>query len=484
MPLVDSIETYIIGSISEIKTWSLKDWIWVGVRVFILLEYIILESLFSAVKYVFEIITEGNIYQKILVFNNRVWRRIPAIGGYGIKCMPYCSQWLRKNLLPKLEKLQIMIQLLYQIHFVEMTFKDKKRVQIFITGESDTLEIFENNKQLTTLIISNHRSLNDYNLINYLIQNCCPKKITKWDVVKNCITYKDTDYTKVNFLSWGKIINFPHLSFIRNIMTKDENVTIPTKEIKKNLLDNGNQVLVIFPEVNILTTELSLVQRKLNQDYAFVARFYNVLYPRFKEFIETIKCFANINHIKRQTQNNILFGSKVFLNDKMEKFVTKLTYSNKINNIPDEGSLKKDTVVLGISSLIKNQSFGNSDKHEEGDNEPHDNSSNIKINDYLYDLTVIYYRPKYTQKGHDHVNGNLKLHEGYQLEQINPSILEMLRPDNNSIQPPIVIMINILKHEINSLLALKNQSLEKWLENQWQVKDNLIDSIENGIKLT
>ena len=93
----------------------------------------------------------------------------------------------------------------------------------------------------------------------------------------------------------------------------------------------------------------------------------------------------------------------------------------------------------------------------------------------------------YKRQGHDHVNGNLNLHEGYQLEQIVPSFLDFLRTSIKSVNEennePIIIMINISKIKIAPLLPMTEKKLEKWLENRWGKKDKLINKFETNIKM-
>ncbi|EDO16413.1 hypothetical protein Kpol_1030p23 [Vanderwaltozyma polyspora DSM 70294] len=496
MPLVDTIETFFVGQSSTFGEWTPKDWVYVGARILILLNYFIWDTVVYFEVKLLRLLCYGNFHRRAIEINGKIWDNVPILGNKARKVLPYILYFIDKYLLPFLERISNLIRLYYQYHIVEMTIKNKKNLKIFVTGDSETLELFDEGGQMTTLLLSNHRSLNDFALISYLVQNTHIVKLNRRRFLNNLRMIDKMNFPRVNFISWGKIFNSPDVSLLKSILINDENITITNRNIKEHLVKNGNQVLVLFPEVNILTTELSIVQRKLNQEYTFVAKFYNVLYPRFKNFVETIACFANINNVKRQSQNNIILEGKTFIHNKMEKFVTKISSSSKATDVVNEEVLKKNQVVLGLSTLLKTQlmkdskdetlPFANDSENEGGEKEINSELlKHIKINKNLYDLTIIYYKPKYTDKAHDHVNGNLKLHEGYQLEQIDPSILEMLKPESkSSLLSPIVIMIHINRHDITELLPVRNHALEKWLEDQWRAKDKLIDSIDSGIKVT
>lgn len=506
MALKDSLETHIIGPILEIKHWMLFDWVHVIAKLTILVFYIFAQSIISLKVRVLKFIINTPICRMMLEVNVSIWTCIPVFGKYGKRLLPQMIAYISNKVIPTLEKVCQLLELSFQLHIVEMTLKDKKNVQIFVTAESDDLEIFDEEQKLsTTLLLANHRSINDYTLINYFIQNCNKNRSSyekKRHLLKKFWQENKLPIPRLNFITWGKVVNFPHLSLLKNILIKDENVFVYPSKIKEHINNTGNQVLTIFPEVNILTTELTIVQRKLNQDYPFVAKFYNVLYPRFRNFISTIKCFAHINHVKRKQQHNIFNNAKIFFNNGVDKLITKATPHSKYTT---QEETAQAAMILGLPNSDDHIEMtilsDSSDEEVKVRNEDQKNSEEkkgrvanptIKVNQCLYDLTIIYYKPKYTNVGHDHVNGQFKLHDGYQLEQVNPSLFEMLQPERKRndedetykcTKPPIVIMIHIRKHELGVLLPAKGRNLEKWLENQWLEKDKLIDSIENGIRI-
>lgn len=488
MALKDSIQTHIIGSVLDVQNWAVSDWIYVTARLVILGLYVLVQALISVKILLLQLLISNPVTKVTLGISGAIFSCIPIFGKYGKKYVSRFLSLVEGRLIPNLEKLKLLVQLSFQLHLVEMTLKDKKNVQIFVTAESDDIEVYDNKGNLeTTLILANHRSVNDYMLINYLMQNCSKNGLMrkrKRHILKKFWQDDEIPIPKLNFITWGKIVNFPHLSLMRNILMMDENAFVPPTNIKDHLTRTGNQILTIFPEVNILTTELGIVQRKLNQDHPFVAKFYNVLYPRFRSFISTIKCFAYIKHVKPKEQNGILGNARNILNNGVDKLMTKAQSRHTV-----EEEIAQASMVVDLPN-----SYETSEMTIESakDDKPELIKEPLLVSQHLYDLTVIYYKPKYTNVGHDHTNGNFTLHDGYQLEQVNPSIFEMLQPDKDSSgrnndfkcsKPPIVIMIHIKKHDLSPLLPAKGRNLEKWLESQWLEKDKMIDSIENGIKI-
>lgn len=487
MALKETLETHLIGPVLEVKKWGIYDWICVMVRLTVLGLYVALHSIVFATLKLLEVLLDNSITGLGLKINDVFWTCIPIIGRFGKRVLPHLISSIRLKWIPRLSKACQLIQLCFQVHLVEMTLKDKKNVQIFLTAESDDLELYDDEgKLLTTLLLANHRSVNDYMLINYLIQNCS-KHDSDERKLRNVVRrfWRDGELMipPLNFITWGKIVNFPHLSLMKNILMMDENAFVVPAKIKDHLTTTGNQVLAIFPEVNIMTTELSIVQRKLCQDYPFIAKFYNVLYPRFKSFISAIKCFAYIKHVKVKDNGGILSNARIIFNSSMDKFISKAVPHTKYTM---EEQNAQASMIVGLPSLNDYE-----DVPEIKDDE-RETAAPVNISQRLYDLTIIYYKPRYTNSGHDHKTGQFVLHEGYQLEQVNPSVFEMLQPDRDmdkcddesrSSRPPIVIMIHIKKHELSPLLPAKGRNLEKWLENKWYEKDKLIDSIEDGIKV-
>lgn len=499
MTISESIQTHFVGPKLEIQNWSISDWVLVSKRIVILVSYVVLHTSFKILLTTLQILVDNPITSFILIINGSLWKLVPIFGRYVKRILPRIISDVKETFIPLLDKILQLIQLSFQLHIVEMTLRNKKNVQIFITAESDELDFFDSADKLkTTLLLSNHRSINDYMLINYLVQSSNSNTMgycKKRHLLQQFWERNQPPFPLLNFISWGKICNFPHISLLKNVITQDENTFVPPRKIKEYLKTNGNQILAIFPEVNIMTTELAIVQRKLNQDYPFVTRFYNVLYPRFRNFISLIKCFANINHVKRRQHNTLFDHAKLFFENGMDKLIYKTSVHGKHHGVDQEHA--NAAMIVGLPNSLDHVEMTLSDESpkqgfSERFGEEDDHKENISINHYFYDLTIVYYKPKYTSKGHDHVHGRIQIHNGYQLEQVNPSLLEMLKPEGKSFSnsdaslsllPPIVVMVHIKKHELSPLLPIKGRNLEKWLESQWYEKDKLIDSIENGIRI-
>ncbi|CAI4799920.1 AHL_G0052160.mRNA.1.CDS.1 [Saccharomyces cerevisiae] len=325
-------------------------------------------------------------------------------------------------------------------------------------------------------MICNHRSVNDYTLINYLFLKSCPTKFyTKWEFLQKLRKGEDlAEWPQLKFLGWGKMFNFPRLDLLKNIFFKDETLALSSNELRDILERQNNQAITIFPEVNIMSLELSIIQRKLHQDFPFVINFYNLLYPRFKNFTTLMAAFSSIKNIKRKkNRNNIIKEARYLFHRELDKLVHK--------SMKMESSKVSDKTT---PPMIVDNSYLLTKKEEISSGKP----KVVRINPYIYDVTIIYYRVKYTDSGHDHTNGDLRLHKGYQLEQISPTIFEMIQPEmesENNIKDkdPIVVMVNVKKHQIQPLLAYNDESLEKWLENRWIEKDRLIESLQKNIKI-
>ncbi|WBF13429.1 hypothetical protein N7582_002775 [Saccharomyces uvarum] len=325
-------------------------------------------------------------------------------------------------------------------------------------------------------MMCNHRSVNDYTLLNYLFFKSCPTKYyNKWEFMQRLRKGEDLpEWPQLKFLGWGKMFNFPQLDLLKNIFFKDETLNLPPDKLRTILETQNNQAIAIFPEVNIMSLELSIIQRKLHQDFPFVTNFYNLLYPRFKNFTSLMSAFSSIKNIKRKkNHNNIIKEARHLFHREIDKLVHK-----SITMEPSKMSNKIMPPMIVDNSYL----FEKKEEASQGRPKP------VLINPYIYDFTIIYYRVKYTDSGHDHINGDLKIHKGYQLEQISPTIFEMIRPemeseDNSKEKDPIVVMVHIKKHQIQQLLAYNDESLERWLENRWIEKDRLIDSFEKKIKI-
>ncbi|CAI2030964.1 hypothetical protein SEUBUCD646_0H03270 [Saccharomyces eubayanus] len=476
MGFVDFFETYMIGSRVQVKQLDISDWLSLSPRLLILFGYFYIHTLLTAFNECLRFVNRNAFCLRLRLLYDRFWSHFPIIGEYKIRLLSRILRYTEQRMIPNLDKILEMIEIWFQLHLVEMSFEKKKNVQIFISGGSDELNFFKDNKFQTTLMICNHRSVNDYTLLNYLFFKSCPTKYySMWEFIQKLRKGDDLpEWPQLKFLGWGKMFNFPQLDLLKNIFFKDETLNLPPDKLRNILETQNNQAIAIFPEVNIMSLELSIIQRKLHQDFPFVTNFYNLLYPRFKNFTSLMSAFSSIKNIKRKkNHSNIIKEARLLFHREIDKLVHK--------SITMEPSKMSNKIM---PPMIVDHSYLFEKKEEASQGKP----KPVLINPYIYDFTIVYYRVKYTDSGHDHINGDLKIHKGYQLEQISPTIFEMIRPemeseDNSKEKDPIVVMVHIKKHQIQQLLAYNDVSLERWLENRWVEKDRLIDSLEKKIKI-
>ncbi|CAI4036583.1 hypothetical protein SMKI_15G4310 [Saccharomyces mikatae IFO 1815] len=476
MGFVDFFETYMVGSRVQFKQLDISDWLSLTPRLLTLFGYFFIHSFFTSISVFLQFVNTSSFCLRLHLLYDRFWSNVPIIGEYKIRLLSRILRYTEVKIIPNLDKALEVIEIWFQLHLVEMTFEKKKKVQVFISSGSDDLNFFQDNKFQTTLMICNHRSVNDYTLINYLFFKSCPTKFyNKWELIQKLRKGEDLpEWPQLKFLGWGKMFNFPQLDLLKNIFFKDETLTLSPENLKDLLVAQNNKAIAIFPEVNIMSLELSIIQRKLNQDFPFVINFYNLLYPRFKNFTSLMTAFSSIKNIKRKkNHNNIIKEARYLFHREIDKLVHK--------SITMEPSNMSDKI---LPPLIMDNTFLLDKKKNTSNDKP----KPVRINPYIYDFTIVYYRVKYTDSGHDHINGDLKIHKGYELEQISPTVFEMIQPemeseDNRKEKDPIVVMIHIKKHQIQPLLAYNDESLEKWLENRWIEKDRLIESLQKNIKV-
>lgn len=469
MGFVTFFETHILGKNLQLSTWTVNEWLNIFLYISRLLIYVTVHILIILIYSILSRVINSTLYSHFRRLYITFWKCIPICGEYKVSFIEKITFFVTDILLPRLSLAKKIIEILFHFDLSQELFQNKNNIQILFTGESEELQLIENNILLTTIFISNHRSINDYALISHILQHIMKpngEQISKYDLIHQLLFNNDHNrmerLLKIRFVGWGEIFNSIRFSVMKNIILRDENYTIESNDITKMLQENGNQILVIFPEVNILTTELSIIQRKLNEKYyPFVTKYYNVLYPRFKTFVSAINSLKTLSDIpvrnfnRRIINRNFLVGAKVMLHSNITKLIKE---EDKIENI-----LLQNTNIDKITSLSSVEK--------------------VSLNNFVYDFTIIYYRVKITEKAHDHNNGSLKVHEGIQLEQIAPSFLEILHANFSESIDPIFIMVDLRKHNIQDILPLKPKKLERWLETQWLNKEKLIKTNEECITL-
>lgn len=138
----------------------------------------------------------------------------------------------------------------------------REDIQIIFEGED--MKVNEKSQ----VIICNHRSIIDYTMIQHLF-----------------------GAENVVFASWRRLMKYPSLIHFWSIFRNNENAAVSVSTFKKY---KGLEKIVVFPEVNIFTPEVKLIERKLMKvKCKGLPVLHNVLYPRFGTFVNLIKALTN-----------------------------------------------------------------------------------------------------------------------------------------------------------------------------------------------
>lgn len=179
----------------------------------------------------------------------------------------YMSQWTRivssrryYHIIGRVKKFKEMIDIWINQFIIWTVLRED--IQIIYQGEKIKTD------EKRQVIISNHRSLLDYTMIQSHFG------------AENLV-----------FANWGRIMKYPSLQHFWTIFRHDENHSISTSKFKRF---NGPESIVIFPEVNIFTPEIKMIERKLmKMRYKGLPVLHNVLYPRFGTFVNVIQAMSN-----------------------------------------------------------------------------------------------------------------------------------------------------------------------------------------------
>ena len=521
MGLLNFFETHIVGSDARTEvtkkrddgglsgskgveifgSWSLVELLNVLSCLSQLLLYIYLHYSLEAVLHVSNWVLTSHVSLQLIALHERFWLHIPVIGTYPISTTKYLVRYLEATMVPGFQNTIKVVDTCYQLYLVQCVFQNRERVEILFTADSHQLEFLKDGNLLTTLVLANHRSINDYALISYILQNACraiPNEIRRRDLLKlmwNVEPPRDKNYAKIGFVGWGDIFNFLSWRLVRNVLTRTENHAVSSQEIEKALRENGNRILVMFPEVNILTAELGIVQRKLNQSYStLVTKYYNVLYPRFKTFVNTINCIASLANVERNGRRKQsgkrrhlgmlrarLFKSQITNQQSIlgAKVLGKILRDSEEGKGKGKGQRQQqlDPLLLATFSTATTTTAIASNFNN-GSN----TTSPVRLNRYIYDFTLVYYRPRSVaattttttttsqNHSHDRETSNLRLHNDTQLKQVVPSLLDLFHNRGK----PLFVVVDVARYPVADLLQLSDSKLEKWLEQQWIYKDRVI----------
>lgn len=518
MPLVEFLELNILGSPKEMARWTFIDWCLILVWAYSLCIFFLLHTSLIVLQRKTILIINSNTYLTFINVLKMLTSYTPLVGAYLTKRVKQMNNFNINSLIPLISRTQYIIELICIWIFSNKMFENKNCTKLFIREGSSIFNLSQNGLDSikTTLFISNHRSCVDYFIINYLLRKNVEKDFSLYDVLK-AITARDNESldvqslipSKLQFCTWGKLFNFPRLSNIYSFIFKDENTFINDIDLADKYKHPNNKIITIFPEVNIFNKELQIVQKKLFQDYSFIPKFNNLLYPRFLTFVNTIKAFAKLKNVQRPRESNYLLTKKLIKPSTIRKTIEKMITSevNDNTHIYNKCLEKEDIVLESQTSLflpkdqpirissnnssiqkksVEKQNQKQSDKHEISKSispKSINGEETVILNDKLYDITILYFKIKYVKKGHDHNTGSFSNYQGIQLEQITPTLLEMFRADSYSSRDPFIIYVDIQERDISPLLAEKTTHLEKWLEGLWIEKDKRIEKMKKDIMM-
>lgn len=466
-----SFQTHIIGPQSDILNWTIDEWFGIVVFIQLLILYFSL-YIVTGIFHRFIIFTSRSVLFKTFIgAYTCICRPIPIIGNYKVQMLSKCGNSFEEQVIPKLRLLQNIWEKLFNSVLFFYLFENRGNTQIFFPSGSEDIGTVNFSTTLTTLIVANHRSIVDYPLINFLLQKSIESNgpssisITLKDILKKDYSKNPIQPVGLRFIGFGKTFKMIRLDVVKDVFLFDKKNEIEKHDIKRTLDKHGNHALVLFPEGNIFSTESSIIQRKLNENFfPYVPKFYNLLYPKFKTFTELL---LGLQPYKNESDNKSGKGKTNgdrpikllwYFTESISKY---LRYTDK--NDPIDSTYSISTIPQQCDDHTPNQ--------------------NIHLNNLLWDLSIIYYRAKKTKLGHDHNCGKTTIHKGIQLEQITPSLLGMVAHNLKNANDPIFISVNIQKHPLADILHLKPKKMEKWLESHWGSKDRDLNKFQDSVVL-
>ncbi|SCU83900.1 LAMI_0C05248g1_1 [Lachancea mirantina] len=415
----------------------------------------------------------NGVVKSIFNLGLKISVRVPIIGSFLACNLNRKASFMNEKLKPAMLEIEEFLGLVFNLSLIEIALMNDN-VELVVTGDKMDLAT-EKGESKTSLIISNHRSVVDYLLIQFLVLSGSGSLVGArkllLDRIRNPKLRPPTPH--VRFLTWGKIIALPTLSFFKSLFLNDENVSLPSATITSFLQSRGNHVFAVFPEVNILTPEVRIVQRKLAHNQ-FLPRLDNVLYPRFRNFVSVVKSFAQLQNVSRSRRKYYL--SKVATGVDMA-----LSKARKFNDKWEHAGQSPDyNLYLGSNAADAAHIDNELTKPPPG--------HTIHFDQFIWDVTIVYYRAQIPEPSQ---HSRLHIHERpvsqkepfhYQLQQITPSILQML--SFGSSVSPIIIRANISKYPLSRLTSMRDRKLENWLENLWCKKDLEIAELQRAFRLS
>ncbi|CAR23226.1 Mum3p [Lachancea thermotolerans CBS 6340] len=469
MSILDTLRTHFVGSGLQLRADNVPAALSLVLQLVLLVQYVAAYNVWSFKTWIVEQSVDSRPSKWAIgtVSKTLIW--IPLVGERLTENLEHVVCSIKLRVLPPMKRVEERLELCYQVALADLTFRHGN-VRLLVTGDTEGFPTAVTNKR-SSLVIANHRSVMDYSLINYLAQG--EERVAARQNFWRLFESKETDtMLGLKFVTWGRVCNMPSLRLLSSILAGDENCAVDAARLQEFLEDRGNQILAVFPEVNVLTPELRLVQRKLAKDN-YLPMLNNVLYPRFKNFKAAIRCLSHVRGVGIARRGR-----------RLRNAVTKA--DSMVCKIRHPGSRISDTQIAQVSMFLGRVEDDEALAKNKKKLKPTQRAL-LSVDPFVWDLTIVYYRAKIS-KGKDHAHlheqEQKRLEDGahYQLEQVTPSFLQMA---SSSFQDsPLLIRIHTCKHPMSKLLALSDRKLEKWLERRWMQKDEMIDSIQKNVKIS
>ncbi|AAS53895.1 AFR524Wp [Eremothecium gossypii ATCC 10895] len=458
MPFLSTIEANVTGAFSELSGMSPSAIAQLVLKTLTIALYMFVYGFWSTFAFVFDCTLRSDSVDQAITVGLRMITIVPVIGSPLGRRLSLLVKLLKTELLPFLDEMVRLTEYAFHVKMINDTICGDN-VKIIVTGDPFSLDYVEA-APLTSVIISNHRSVIDYAVISKLVLET-QERIPNHNkfLMSTAKKRRFVHPPPFRFLTWAKITNFPTLSLFFNIWSKDENSIVSATTIHSHLMKHRNTTFVLFPEVNSITPELVMIQQKLlKSKYEDTPSLKQVLYPRYKQFNSLVKDLACWKKVKKR-------------NSIMEKVVDRLDKWIHDDDLLDQDLIELESFLTAEEDAAATQRSSNVEQ--------------IRINEFMYNLTIVYYQPVLKCNDPDHIHehnhavGIKDPH--YQLEHITPSLWDMYRAQEAD--QPIVIRVHIDRHRMDPLLQMKSRHVEKWLENYWCEKDKQIAVMDTAVKL-
>lgn len=313
-------------------------------------------------------------------------------------------------------------------------------IKIITTGNVDYNVLISDSYSYSitqnAMVVSNHRSIFDYIVLQSIF----------FDLNKR--EDSTNKQTPLRLLSWGTFLDIPNLRLLKQIFSSNENfeVNINTTSSQKYF----NKPILFFPEVNVMTKEVKIVQDKLNLQNGNKI-FQESLYPRYNTFLglchyyqSNTKALRVIKGSNAETPCSQMYFFNITLSYYKPELVSQANH---------------------MHSYLSNQNT-----------ESHDKWSLLQS--YKSRTT---FKPvdSNTTSTQDEQYSDCK----YQVIQLAPCLLECFLPIQSNDKQPLIIRVHLEKLPLHILLEKNDKQLERFLEHKFGEKDYIINNFENNLKI-